>query len=130
MDPLDEVELIEGKGLVDDANRSRFRQVTLIEQEKWAAAEQQLGLQIDPAARRANLLIRGVALERTRGRRLAIGSTIIEIRGETVPCERMDEAAEGLQAALRPDWRGGAFGQVVRGGKIRVGDPVRWVSGD
>jgi len=38
----------------------------------------------------------------------------------------MDEAAPGLQAALRPDWRGGVFAQVMVGGVIRVGDSVRW----
>jgi MOSC domain-containing protein YiiM len=36
----------------------------------------------------------------------------------------MEEAAPGLQAALRPDWRGGVFTQVLIGGVIRVGDQV------
>jgi hypothetical protein len=31
-----------------------------------------------------------------------------------------------LQAAMRPHWGGGAFGEVVEGGTISVGDVVAW----
>src|SRR4051794_29684488 len=49
---------------------------------------------------------------------------LVRIYGEVTPCERMDEAQPGLRAALRPHWRGGAFGEIVEGGTIAVGDPV------
>jgi hypothetical protein len=39
----------------------------------------------------------------------------------------MEEAHAGLQSALRPDWRGGVFGEVLDDGRIAVGDPVEWV---
>ena len=86
----------------------------------------ELGVKKDPALRRANILLSGVSLAHTRGRVLVIGDTRLAIGGELTPCERMDEAAPGLQAALRPDWRGGVFAQVLSGGVIRVGDPVAW----
>lgn len=40
----------------------------------------------------------------------------------------MDEAWPGLQAALRPAWGGGVFGQVLDGGEIQVGDVVEWAT--
>jgi MOSC domain-containing protein YiiM len=126
MDPVDDAQLEEGRGLAGNVDRSRRRQVTLIEREVWENLMSTLGGDIDPAARRANLLVSGVQLARTRGRVLRIGDTRLAIDGETTPCERMDEALPGLQDAMRGDWSGGVFGQVLTGGTIRVGDQVEW----
>ncbi len=126
MDPVAEARLIEGRGLVGNVDRSRRRQVTLIERETWDRVMSELGGDADPSTRRANLLLRGVALANTRGRILRVGEALIVIGGETTPCERMEDALPGLRKALSPGWGGGAFGQVLRGGAIRVGDAVVW----
>jgi len=126
MDPVAEAQLIEGRGLAGNVDRSRRRQVTLIEREIWDRVMSELDADADPSARRANLLVRGVALANTRGRILRIGEALIVIGGETTPCERMEEAQPGLRKALSPGWGGGAFAQVLRGGGIRVGDAVVW----
>ena len=68
----------------------------------------------------------GVSLARTRGRVLRVGTARLAIGGELTPCERMEEVAPGLQEALRSDWGGGVFAQVVSGAVINVGDPVTW----
>ena len=126
MDPAETAELVEGEGLRGNADRGGRRQVTVIGAEAWRDAEEELGASVDPSSRRANLLVRGLDLQGTRGRVLAVGDTRIHVLGETRPCPRMDEAHEGLMEALGPEWRGGVFGQIVRGGSIRVGDPVAW----
>ena len=126
MDSVQEATLVADQGVAGSVDRSRRRQVTLLEAEAWATCMKELGFDKDPAGRRANILLSGVRLGHTRGRVLAIGNARLTIGGELTPCERMDEVAPGLQAALRPDWRGGAFAQVLTGGPIRVGDPVEW----
>ena len=127
MDSVDDATLVAGQGVAGGVDRSRRRQVTLLESEAWAASMAELGVHKDPALRRANILLSGVRLAHTRGRVLVIGDARLAIGGELTPCERMDEATPGLQAALRPDWRGGVFAQVLSGGVIHVGDPVEWV---
>jgi MOSC domain-containing protein YiiM len=126
MDPLEQVELIAGSGVAGSVGRSTRRQVTVIEREVWDRVQRELGATIPPAARRANLMISGVALVETRGQVLRIGEALIKIGGHTTPCERMDEAYPGLQDALRAQWGGGAFAQVLVGGTIRIGDAVQW----
>ena len=123
-----EGELIAGAGLRGSAPTRGKRQVTLLSSEAWRRAAVEAGEpDADPALRRANLLVTGVDLRETRGRTLAVGDTRILIHGETKPCERMDAGARPLRGALTPEWRAGAFGEVVRGGAIRVGDPVAWM---
>ena len=102
--------------------------MTLVESEVFETVATEMGVAVDPAARRANLLISGVPLASSRGRVLEIGDVRIRIAGETRPCERMDEAVPGLRRALAPPWRGGAYGEVLVDGALTVGDPVRWVT--
>ena len=126
MDAREEATLVPEQGMAGSVGRSKRRQVTLLSVEAWQVATTELGHDVDPALRRANLLIRGLELANTRGRVLRIGSCRLAIGGELTPCERMDEAAAGLQAALVPHWRGGVFAQVLEGGTVRVGDRVDW----
>jgi MOSC domain-containing protein YiiM len=129
MDPVHEATLVAGSGIVGNADQGRKRQVTVISADTWDGVIAELGVDVDPAARRANLLVRGIDLRECRGSILEVGACRIELMGETRPCERMDAAAQGLRDALRSDWRGGAFGVVLDDGVIRVGDTVRLLGG-
>jgi MOSC domain-containing protein YiiM len=69
-------------------------------------------------------MVSGVNLEATRGQTLRVGGVRLAIGGETTPCERMDEAWPGLRDAMRPQWGGGVFAQVLDDGVIAIGDTV------
>ena len=126
MDPVQNARLEIERGLVGSVDRSRRRQVTLLERDHWERLMHELHADVDPAARRANLLVSGVSLYETRGRVLRIGEVRLSIGGGTTPCERMDDALPGLQEAMRGRWAGGAFAQVLTPGVIRVGDAIAW----
>ncbi len=126
MDPVARAELRSGRGLVGNADQGGWRQVTLVEVEVWRELRDRLGPGLDPTARRANVLISALPLRHSRGRVLRIGACRLRIGGETRPCERMDEAFPGLKDALAPDWRAGAFAEVLDDGEIAVGDEVSW----
>ena len=126
MDPVQSAELVAGKGIVGNANQGGRRQVTIIEKEVWNQRTSAVGAQLDPSTRRANLMLSGLPLVRTRGRTLRIGECIVEIAGETRPCERMEEAAAGLRQSMSAEWGGGAFAMIVKGGTINVGDDVEF----
>jgi MOSC domain-containing protein YiiM len=126
MDAVAEIRVTSGAGIVGGVDRSRRRQITLIEQEVWERLMGELGGDADPSARRANLMLTGIRLANTRGRVLRVGEARLTIGGELTPCERMDEVLHGLRAAMRPDWRGGVFAQVLGDATIRVGDAAEW----
>lgn len=124
MDPVESAALVTDRGIAGNADQGGRRQVTIIEKEVWSRHMERLGGGLEPSTRRANLMISGVPLRDSRGRILRIGECSIRIRGETKPCERMEQALEGLRETMVPDWGGGAFGTIIGGGEIRVGDRV------
>ncbi|HUP66249.1 MAG TPA: MOSC domain-containing protein [Thermoanaerobaculia bacterium] len=124
MDNVESAELIAGHGIAGNANQGGRRQVTVISEEAWKDTLADLGATVDPSARRANVLVRGLDLEQSQEKTLRLGGCTIRLLGETRPCELMDEMKDGLRSALRPAWRGGAYGAVLEGGEIRVGDPA------
>lgn len=109
----------------DFRGRPGARQVTVMAVEDWRRACADAGAEIPWHARRANLLVDGLKLADTGGRKLHVGERVVlEVTGELDPCSRMDEVHDGLRSALTPDWRGGVTCRVLSGGPIAAGDPV------
>lgn len=128
MDAVEEAVLVTQQGIEGNADQGLNRQITIIEEEVWAGLMHQMNADLDPSTRRANLMISGLSLKDSRKKVLRIGDCRILVKGETKPCERMDEALTGLQDLMRPEWRGGAYGRILEGGVIKIGAPVEWES--
>jgi len=127
MDPRDSVQANVSRGLEGSADQGGRRQVTLLSRELWSRACSELGIDVPPETRRANLYLQGVDLIGCRGKTIRIGDVRIRIYGETRPCHRMDEACRGLEAALDPAWYAGAFGEIMLGGELEVGQIAEWI---
>lgn len=123
---LSSVEVSIEAGLAGDSRgRPGDRQVTVMSRECWELACGELATILPWTTRRANLLVEGLALEAKTGRQIRIGEVVLQICGETDPCERMDQQVPGLTKALLPDWRGGVCCRVLSGGTLKVDDPAR-----
>jgi MOSC domain-containing protein YiiM len=126
MDPVTSAVLDVDKGLRGSANYGGRRHVTIISAERWTEMMAAVRADLDPSARRANLLVSGLDLLETRDRLLRIGNCLVQIGGETRPCERMEAAQRGLQSVMAERWGGGAWARVLTGGAIQVGDEIEW----
>ena len=127
MDPAPRARLTAGRGITGNADQGGRRQVTIIDRQAWDRVIEELGDAVDPASRRANLMVSGIPLEGSRGRTLRIGTVRLRINGETRPCHLMEETRPGLQRALSPEWRGGVFASVLDDGEIVPGDAAEWL---
>ena len=107
---LPAVEAVAGRGLAGDhykGNPSGSRHVTLIQAEHLVAVAAFLGR----------------ALLALKDRQFYVGETLLEMTGACHPCSQMEDIlGEGGYNAMRG--HGGITARIVRGGTIRVGDPV------
>jgi len=122
---LESTNITTDKGVEGDhRGKPGDRQITVISQDSWDEACQDLNKSLPWTARRANLLVGGIRFNKSAGQFIHIGELVLEITGETKPCDRMDEFYQGLQEALRPEWRGGITCKVLNPGSIKIDDVV------
>ncbi len=136
---LDEALAIADRGL--DGDRSALarpggrRQVTLIQWEHLPVIASMIGMpDVAPDLLRRNLVISGLnlgaakSLFQDQNMQLTIGDDVVlEITGPCEPCSRMEETlGPGGYNVMRG--HGGRTARIIRGGILRVGDPVecRW----
>lgn len=129
-DPMQEIDhavLVPGDGVEGEARSPGKRQITLLAEEAWTVTCKELDASLPWWTRRANVLLAGIDLQNSVDKEIHIGPAVIRVHGETRPCALMDELHDGLRTALKPDMRGGVFGEVLRGGTIKPGDVAQLV---
>lgn len=114
----------QGGWLGGDHGGSERRGVTFLSREAWTRVNQDLGADLPWHVRRANVCVEGLDLPALIGRRVRVGQLVLDVLDETRPCDLMDEMHPGLQAALRPEGRGGVYGRVLEGGLLQIGDSI------
>jgi MOSC domain-containing protein YiiM len=109
------------------SRQGRGRQITLIEAEALEAVAASLGISTVPSgASRRQVVVRGIGLNETIGKRLRVGEVLLEVDELCDPCPNMEvKIGPGAQLALAG--RGGVCGRIVEGGVVRPGDAVRVV---
>lgn len=117
--------MIPSNGLDGDWGRAGKRAVTLIQQEHLAAIGSYLGQgPVSPDILRRNLVASGMNLAALKGREVQVGEAILRFTVICAPCSRMEEAlGKGGYSAVRG--HGGWCAEVVRPGRVTLGDEVR-----
>ena len=117
------VTAISDKGLVGDTSFGRrTRQVLLIDSETL----NEFGLR--PGDVRENVTLEGFNLSGLAPQdELLIGETLFAITGACAPCSMLDDLRPGLRADIQG--RRGVLARVVRGGELKLGDPVSLARG-
>ena len=129
MEELTEAQIEIDSGLQGDARGTkRQRQISILFEDDWKDACNELGADLSWLTRRANLFVSGMRAPREPGARIKIGNVELEVRVETEPCDLMDKQHQGLRATLENDWRGGVCCVVKKSGNIRIGNDVKIVS--
>jgi hypothetical protein len=132
--PCSEAEALPGRGLRGDRyfdGTGHFsrpgktgQDLTLIAAEALDALQSETGIALDGAAARRNVVTSGIDVNALVGRRFVIGEIACVGRRWCEPCAPRQRLAEpGVLRGLIH--RGGLRADVVAGGHIRTGDPVR-----
>jgi MOSC domain-containing protein YiiM len=131
--PVPEVIAVAGRGLEGDRyfagegtfyeERKKGQDLTLIEAEAIEGLAGDTGIELGPGGSRRNVVTRGIGLNDLVGRRFTVGE--IECVGRRLcdPCSHLESVTQpGVLKGLVN--RGGLRADIVRGGRIVVGDRV------
>jgi MOSC domain-containing protein YiiM len=137
MEEVSEVRAVPGRGLEGDryfdaphspGGAVRASAITLIEVEALDAMEREHGIKLEPAEARRNLLTRAVALNDLVDREFRVGDVLLCGVALCEPCLHLQQSTRPgvLRGLVR---RGGLRAEIVVGGWIRNGDPIRVFAG-
>jgi MOSC domain-containing protein YiiM len=117
---VDAVEAVEGRGLDGDCHSN----LTLIAAEALEGLESDTGISLQGCDTRRNVLTRGIDLNALVGKRFRVGGVEAEGVELAEPCTKLRRLT-GEPGVLRGlVHRGGLRADVVRGGRIAIGDAV------
>jgi MOSC domain-containing protein YiiM len=129
---VEEVEAVVGGGLRGDRylegtgywSGTDECQVTLIEAEVLEQITAETEVRVMNGEHRRNIVTRGLRLNELIGKRLAIGSAVLEFERPRPPCSYIQSITQpGMTRALL-GWRGGICVRVIQSGVIRIGDAI------
>jgi MOSC domain-containing protein YiiM len=134
MSAVAEIRVIAGKGLEGDRYFRKTgsysktpgsgREVTLIEIEAIDALQREYRIDIDPGQARRNIVTRGVALNHLIDREFSVGDVVVRGTRLCDPCSHLEKLT--VKGTLRGlIHRGGLRADIVRGGTIRIEDPIK-----
>jgi len=131
---VQQVQAVAGEGLESDRYFKKMgtfsnkpgggRQVTLIELESIDALKRDLKVVLKPEETRRNIVTRGVPLNHLVNRQFGLGREVV-FQGVRLcePCDHLESLTfKGVSEALLH--RAGLRADIIRGGTIRVGDPI------
>jgi len=100
------------------------REITLVELEAVEALRRDYRIEIEPGDARRNIVTRGIALNHLVGREFSVGDVVL--RGIRL-CEPCTHLAQLVRKDVVPGLvhRGGLRAEILRGGVIEPGDPIR-----
>jgi MOSC domain-containing protein YiiM len=137
MQEISTVEAIAGRGLkgdrffaedtTDPSQYDPSREITLIEIETFQAVENEYGIKLGLAESRRNLITCGVPLNHLVDKEFTVGQ--VHLRGLRL-CEPCEHLASMTQKEVLPALihRGGLRAQIIRGGRITVGDTINMLT--
>ncbi|MBX6743337.1 MAG: MOSC domain-containing protein [Acetobacteraceae bacterium] len=136
MRSMEAIELVAGKGIVGDRymlgveqgfyseKPEPGRQITLFEEEALDCIRRDYGIEMAPEEHRRNVTTRGVPLNHLVGRQFWLGECLLEATRLSVPCRHIEAILE--KPVFDPMvHRSGLNCRILRGGVVRVGDPIR-----
>lgn len=131
------VEAVAGRGLAGDRYASavgsfsrwpgKGRAVTLVSAEALAEAEAAFGVALSDGEHRRNLVVAGVDLRALLGGRFQIGGALFEGARVCAPCKYLVRVTGQERIFDALVGRGGIRAEVIEGGTVSEGDPVRQV---
>ncbi len=132
--PVEAARAIAGSGLEGDRYQRRSgtfsdrggdgRDLTLIEAEALEALAAEAGIALEPGESRRNVVTRGLSLNDLVGRRFTVGEVECVGRRLCDPCTHLEGLTQpGVLKGLAR--RGGLRADILHGGPITTGDPVR-----